>query len=60
MGKKILLISGAEDHCFIRDAKAIARKMKSMEIRVIEKCGHICSIEHWNTFNRMALDYLSA
>ena len=60
LGKKILFISGAEDHCFIRDTKAIAAKMKSTEIKIIEKCGHICSIESWKNFNRIALDYLAA
>ena len=60
LGKRILLISGGEDHCFLKDAKSIAQKMKSTEIKIIDKCGHICSIESWNTFNRIALEYLSA
>ena len=59
LGKKILLISGDEDHCFINDAKKIAQKMKSMEFKTIEKCGHVCSIEKWKTFNQIALEYLS-
>ena len=58
LGKKILVISGDEDHCFLDDMKAVAGKMKSMELTVIEKCGHICSIEKWNVFNTLALDYL--
>ena len=60
LGKKILFISGAEDHCFIRGAKTIANKMKSSEIKIIKRCGHICSIENWKSFNRIALDYLAA
>ena len=60
LGKKILFISGAEDHCFIRGAKSIAGKMKSSEIKIIKRCGHICSIENWKSFNRIALDYLAA
>lgn len=59
LGKRILLISGDEDHCFIEGAKAIAKKMKSTEIKIIEKCGHVCSIENWNSFNYIALEYLS-
>ena len=58
LGKRILLISGDEDHCFIAGAKSIARRMKSFEIRIIEKCGHICSIEKWKSFNQIALGYL--
>ena len=60
LGKRILLISGDEDHCFIDDAKNIANKLKSVEIKIIEKCGHICSIEKWSAFNRIALDYLKS
>lgn len=60
LGKKVLLISGDEDHCFIDDAKSIARKMKNMEISIIEKCGHICSIEKWSSFNNIALEYLQS
>ena len=58
LGKKILLISGDEDHCFLYDAKRIARKLKSFEIKIIDKCGHICSIEKWKSFNQIALGYL--
>ena len=59
LGKKILLISGDEDHCFINDAKKIANKMKSIEIKIIDKCGHVCSIEKWKSFNQLALEHLS-
>ena len=60
IGKKILMISGDEDHCFIDDARSIAGRMKSMEIKIIKKCGHVCTIEKWNAFNNIALKYLSA
>ena len=60
LGKRILFISGDEDHCFIKDAMSIAKRMRSTEIQIIKKCGHVCSIENWKAFNRIALDYLSA
>ena len=56
--KNILIISGDEDHCFLKDAKALVDKMKSVEINIIEKCGHVCSIEKSSIFNHMALDFL--
>ena len=59
LGKRILLISGDEDHCFLEDAKSIARRMKNTDIEIIKKCGHICSIEKWKSFNHIALEYLS-
>ncbi|MDO4749427.1 MAG: alpha/beta hydrolase [Eubacteriales bacterium] len=58
--KKILLISGDEDHCFIKGARSIANRMKNTEIRIINRCGHVCSIENWRSFNHIALDYLAA
>lgn len=60
LGKKTLFISGDEDHCFIDDVKSIAAKMKNMELAVIEKCGHVCTIEKWSSFNHIALNYLDS
>ena len=59
LGKRILLISGNEDYCFLRDVKLLAKKMKNSDIKIIEKSGHICSIENWRTFNDISLEYLS-
>ena len=56
---KVMFISGDEDHCFIEDVKELAKKMRNTEITIIEKCGHICSIEKWSVFNRVVLDFLS-
>ena len=56
--KNILIISGDEDHCFIGGVKKLVSKKKSMELSIIEKCGHVCSIEKWCDFNHMALSFL--
>ena len=60
IGKKILLISGDEDHCFLDGAKFLAKKLKNARIEIIEKCGHICSIENWRSFNKISLKYLAS
>lgn len=60
LGKKILLISGDEDHCFLKGAKMLSNTKKNIELKIIEKCGHVCSIEKWNIFNNIAINYLSA
>ena len=57
--KRILIISGDEDHCFISGAKALVDRVKTTEIQIIEKCGHVCSIEKWGDFNSMALNFLN-
>jgi pimeloyl-ACP methyl ester carboxylesterase len=59
LGKQVLFISGDEDHCFHSGAKAVAQKAKNIEVKVIEKCGHICSIENWRVFNQLALDHIA-
>lgn len=56
--KDILIISGDEDHCFLKDAKALVNKMNTVKINIIEKCGHVCSIEKSGDFNNMALSFL--
>ena len=56
--KNILIISGDEDHCFLGGVKKIVSRKKSLKLNIIDKCGHICSIEKWNDFNDMALNFL--
>ena len=56
--KNILIISGDEDHCFLGGVKKIVSRKKSLKLNIINKCGHICSIEKWNDFNNMALSFL--
>ena len=58
LGKKVLFISGEEDHCFLDGVRSIVKKARNMELKVIKKCGHICSIENWKTFNQLALEHL--
>ena len=56
--KNILIISGDEDHCFLGGVKKIVSRKKSLKLNIINKCGHICSIEKWYDFNNMALNFL--
>ncbi len=60
LGTKVLFISGEEDHCFHSGAKEVASKFKNIELKAIKKCGHICSIENWRVFNKLALDHIAA
>ena len=60
LGKKVLFISGDEDHCFIEGSKQLAEKIKAASIRIIEHCGHVCTIEKSAIFNKFALSYLSS
>lgn len=60
LGKKILFISGSEDHCFLKGSKILAKQIKMANLQIIERCGHICSIEKSVIFNNYALNYLAA
>lgn len=60
IGKKTLFISGKEDHCFIDGIRNLIGKLPGAKIREIDKCGHICSIEHAAEFNDAAIEYLLA
>ena len=59
IGKKVLLIVGDEDHCFIRGSKKLVKKIKGSTIKIIKHCGHVCSIEQSSIFNKYALNYLN-
>ena len=60
LGKRILFISGEEDHCFLKGSKLLANMMNNADIAIIEKCGHVCSIERSDLFNNQVLNYLAA
>lgn len=54
----ILFISGDEDICFIKGTKKVADFLTKSKIKIIEKCGHVCTIEKAKEFNRYALNFL--
>lgn len=60
LGKNVLLISGNEDHCFLRGTKKVYKHLHSVKMIVLEHCGHICSIERYDDFNKYSLNYLAA
>lgn len=58
LGKKVLLISGNEDHCFIRGTKKFVDRVNNAKIIILEKCGHVCTIEKYKEFNKLALEFI--
>lgn len=53
-----LFVSGDHDTCFIGGVKKLSNKLSSATLVVLEKCGHVCTIEQWREFNHCALEYL--
>lgn len=53
----IMYIMGSEDHIFLKGTEEVARQT-SAKIQVIKNCGHVCTIERYKEFNRIALDFI--
>jgi pimeloyl-ACP methyl ester carboxylesterase len=54
-----LYIMGDQDHMFIDGARAMAAKHPCARLHVIERCGHVCTVERPETFNRVSLEFLA-
>jgi len=52
-----LIVMGAQDHLFLEPAKLYAQKHKNITIKIIEKCGHVVSIERADIFNAFCLEF---
>jgi pimeloyl-ACP methyl ester carboxylesterase len=57
---KVLFITGSEDFVFIAGVKKKYRQIKDAKLKILDRCGHVCSIQKWKEFNRIALNYLEA
>ena len=56
---KVLFISGDHDVCFIKSVKKVARYINTAKLKVIDACGHVCTIEKYKEFNYNALIFLN-
>lgn len=54
----ILFVSGDHDSCFINGIRHLSDKLANTKLIVLEKCGHVCTIEQYKEFNQYALEYL--
>ena len=52
---KIFFISGDRDTCFIDGVKHIVDELKNSKLKILENCGHVCTIERSQDFNKEAL-----
>ena len=56
---KMLFISGDEDGCFLGGTKKAAKAVDA-KLKLIQHCGHVCTIEKADEFNQMAFKFLRA
>ena len=54
----VLLISGNEDHAFLKDCLHYCTIHESIQMVVLQNCGHVSSIEKYDKFNSLALDFI--
>lgn len=57
-GVPTLYAMGDEDHMFLPGARAVAAKHASATIHVFEDCGHVCTVQRAEAFNRVSLGFL--
>jgi pimeloyl-ACP methyl ester carboxylesterase len=53
----VLHVMGGNDRMFLPSAMALART-QSARVVVIQNCGHVCTVEAPQAFNKAALDFL--
>ena len=53
-----LFISGHEDYMFLHGIKDICQRVHSFNMKILKNCGHVCSIERSELFNKLTLDFL--
>jgi pimeloyl-ACP methyl ester carboxylesterase len=53
-----LLVMGSQDHLFMRGAKKFVANHPTASLKIIEKCGHVVSIEKADIFNKIYLKFL--
>ncbi len=53
-----LLVMGAQDHLFLRQAERYAALHKKVRLEVVRYCGHVVSIEQAAVFNQLVMDFI--
>jgi len=54
----VMFISGKEDYFFVNSVKRTQKMISDASLCLIEKCGHVCSIEKYNEFNGLVVTFL--
>jgi pimeloyl-ACP methyl ester carboxylesterase len=57
---KVLYVSGNEDYLFLKDTLKYSKKIGNSQVEIIDNCGHVCSIEQYDKFNKIIFKYLNS
>jgi len=55
-----VLIMGEQDHFFLKQARKYAKLHKNVQLKIVEKCGHIVNLEKGERFNEICLQFLKS
>jgi len=56
---KVYFLIGAQDHLFIDPAIKYAKKFTNISFEIIDRCGHLVSLEKPDIFNEKSLKFLT-
>lgn len=54
----VLFVTGKEDYLFIDGVKNMQHKLRNSNIELLDKCGHVCSIDKSSDFNKLVNKFL--
>ncbi len=54
-----LYVMGEQDHMFLNPVRVLVTQDKASELRVVPACGHVVNYEQAETFNHLALQFIS-
>lgn len=57
-GVPALYVMGDEDHMFLAGVRAVAARHRSAQLHVLDRCGHVCTVQRPDAFNRLSLEFL--
>jgi pimeloyl-ACP methyl ester carboxylesterase len=55
-----LYVMGSEDHLFLPPVRRLVERHRSALLRVIDGCGHVCTVERPDDFNAAAIQFIRA
>lgn len=56
----MLIMVGGQDHLFLKPSMMYANRFQAISLEVVQRCGHLVSLEKPEEFNRSCLEFLRA
>jgi pimeloyl-ACP methyl ester carboxylesterase len=56
----MLILVGGQDHLFLKPTMNYAQQFHSISIEVVQRCGHLVSLEKSELFNRRCIEFLQS